>query len=226
MKLRALNGCKLDEYGYTKEIGYDNPNFHGHQIGICIGMLDTETKDIVENMIGESYGDKEKRDSILNDIINNEDIIKVEKNITQLVDGHLKTRTLFYLPYAVVDHTAYQPTANFSNIVAASNVVNHTTVEILFVEDNLNRYITYSYDAVNISIMDEVYDYFNNYSNDNLFDGLTYQEDGEEGPGYYLDFYDEAGEKFMLCFSSLERLRDSIVSVRLLDVVTEITKES
>ena len=226
MKLRALNGCKLDEYGYTKEIGYDNPDFHGHQIGICIGMLDTETKDIVENMIGESYGDKEKRDSILNDIIKNEDIIKVEKNITQLVDGQLKTRTLFYLPYAVADHTAYQPTANFSNIVAASNVVNHTTVEILFVEDNLNRYITYSYDAVNISIMDEIYDYFNNYSNDNLFDGLTYQEDGEEGPGYYLDFYDEAGEKFMLCFSSLERLRDSIVSVRLLDVVTEITKES
>ena len=54
MKLRALNGCKLDEYGYTKEIGYDNPDFHGHQIGICIGMLDTETKDIIENMIGES----------------------------------------------------------------------------------------------------------------------------------------------------------------------------
>ena len=78
MKLRALNGCKLDEYGYTKEIGYDNPDFHGHQIGICIGMLDTETKDSIENMIGESYGDKEKRDSILNDIIKTEDIIKVE----------------------------------------------------------------------------------------------------------------------------------------------------
>ena len=39
---------------------------------------------------------------------------------------------------------------------------------------------------------------------------------------FYLDFYNEAGNKYDLCFSRLDRLRDAIVSMRLIGIKCEI----
>ena len=150
-------------------------------------------------------------------------ILKVECPITQLEDDHLVERTIYYLPYAVEGHSIYEPTFNFANIVPASNVINHVTVEILFVEQNLNRYVTNKYNTVNVSMMETIYDMEITDIPDIVYKHVD--EDPEEGEGYYLDFYDEAGTRVDLCFPHWERLCDSIVSVRLLNVVTEIKKE-
>jgi hypothetical protein len=218
MKIKALNGDKTAKYGYEAELGYDNPKFHGHQIGICIGVIDNLSGKIVRNALPDSL---ENRDEKLLEILADNGIIKVESPITQLEDDHLVGRTVYYLPYSVEGHSIYEPTCNFTNIVPASNVVNHVTAEILFVEENLNRYVVYNYDTVNISLMDIIHD----MEIENIPDVVYQDEDAEEGEGYYLDFYDEAGTRIDLCFPNWERLRDSIASVRLLNVITEIEKE-
>lgn len=219
MKIKALNGDKAVKYGYEAELGYDNPRFHGHQIGICIGVIDNKTNNIVRNALPDNKPDNIK-DKLLRELLADESIIKVESPITQFEDGNLVPRTVYYLPYAVEGHSIYEPTCNFANIVPASNVVNHVTIEILFVEENLNRYITYKYDTVNVSIFDEISD----LEITDIPDVVYQDEDAEEGEGYYLDFYDEAGNRIDLCFQDWERLRDTIASIRLLDVVTEIEK--
>lgn len=220
MKLRALNGDKAVKYGYEPELGYDNPNFHGHQIGIAIGIIDGNTGDIVRNSLPTIISDETKRDSMLKEIIANESIIKVEQVVTQVVDNKLVPRIIYYLPYAVVEHSVYQPTVNFANICPAENATNYVTVEILFVEDGLNRYVTYTYETVNVSVMDEIY----NMDSPQDIPGIEYRENSEEY-GYYLDFYDEAGDKTELCFEEWDRLRDAIVSVRILDIETRIVNE-
>ena len=214
MKIKALNGNKTVKYGFEPELGYDNPNFHGHQIGICIGVIDNASGEIIRNALPDLPGIS-KHDAVL-EILADESIIKVEEPITQYEDNKLCKRTIYYLPYAVEGHSIYEPTFNFSNIVLASNVVNHVTLEILFVESNLNRYVVCNYDTVNISIMDII---FNTKIED--IPDVVHKTD-IDGIGYYLDFYNEAGNKTELCFPNWERLRDAIVSVRLLNIITEI----
>lgn len=223
MILKSLNGNKLSKYGYSDEFEYFNPTFHGHQIGISIGVTSTKTQEIVKNHISEKQGTEEERNKIFLSIMNDPNIIKLEKEITQFEDNHFVARTIWLLPYAVQGHTAFRETLNFDNIVCASNASNHVVLELLFVEDALNRYMTVSYDTANVSIMDfirEVFECGEEYPEE--LNQVEYRDDEEEGPGYYLDFYDMAGERFELRFDCLERLRDALVSVRLLEVTTKI----
>ena len=226
MILKALNGRKLAQCGYADELEYTNPGFHGHQIGISLGVTDVTTGEIVENYISETQGDEATRKAILKSILKDESVIKIEKPIHQLVDGNLVSRTIWFAPYAVKDHSVFQETLNFNNLVCSDMTMNHVVLEVLFVEQNLNRYITMSYDTKNSSIMDTVYDIFEYTNNIEEWNkDIKYIENGESGTGYYLDFYDEAGEKVMLCFSDMKRLRDAIVSVRLLEVSTTIEED-
>ena len=99
------------------------------------------------------------------------------------------------------------------------------SVEVLFVEDNLNRYITLDFQTRNVSVMDLVYDLFDQDEPENelLTTGLHFEKETEDNEeGFYLDFYDEAGNQYNLCFSRLDRLRDAIVSMRLIGIKCEI----
>ena len=223
MILKALNGDKLARYGYDDELVYTNDTFHGHQIGISIGVTNTLTNDIVHNYISETQGDETERNRTLKAIIDDTSIVKIEKPITQFENGTMVQRTIWMLPYAAIEHSAFRETLNFSNIVSAENATNHVVVELLFVHDSLNRYLTVSFDTVDVSIMDVVHDLFE-YPNEleEWTTDIKYVKDDERGTGYCLDFYDEAGEKIVLHFPTLWDLRDAIVSVRLLEVNTII----
>ena len=73
--------------------------------------------------------------------------------------------------------------------------------------------------------MDLVYDLFDQDEPEDelLATGLHFEEETEdEEEGFYLDFYDEAGNQYNLCFSRLERLRDAIVSMRLIGIKCKI----
>ena len=42
MKLKTMNK-NLDKFGYPEVLQYDNPEFHGHQKGVAIGIKDNGT---------------------------------------------------------------------------------------------------------------------------------------------------------------------------------------
>lgn len=223
MILKALNGNKLSQYGYDDEFVYTDSSFHGHQIGISIGVTDTLTGDIVYNYISSEQGDINNRNKILRSIIDNPSIIKIEKPINQFENGSVVSRTIWMLPYAAIEHSAFQETLNFSNIVYSPTAINHVVLELLFVEDNLNRYMTVSYDTTNVSIIEFVTELFSKgylTANPNELRDIEFTENEYGETELCLDFYDEAGERIMLCFEDEERLRDALVSVRLLEVDT------
>ena len=211
---------------------YDNPSFHGTQKGVCVCIKDNETGVIINNSMPTPNVKKGDEDSIekirsneLQKLLNDNRILLIENNITQMEDGELKSRTIYYLPYYVADHSFLKPTVLYENISGACNVSYDISVEVLFVEDNLNRYVTFDFKTCNISVMDLVYGLFEETEiHGELSEaGFLYRKESEEfKEGFYLDFYDEAGNKYDLCFSRIDRFRDAIVSMRLIDIKRNI----
>lgn len=227
MILKSLN--HLDpKFGYPDEIQYDDKRFHGHQKGVCIGLKNVNTNKIEQNFLSESI---ENRDALLEELLSLEGVILAQESITQFDEAgkNLIPKILYYLPYAVKDHSIFQPTLNDDNVeTRVSNVSNRFEVEILFVTDNLNRYVTIPFETRNISMFESVDDMF-----DDTFDeshelykaGMRWKDETEdEEAGYYLDFYNEAGQRFDVGFSRLDDFRDTIASVRLLSHVLIIDK--
>ena len=223
---------KVKEYGFPVIMDYNNPSFHGTQKGICICIKDNDTDMIINNCMPTPPVKEGNEDSIekiraneLQKLLNDNRILIIEDKITQMEDGKLKPRTIYYLPYYVADHSFLKPTVLYENISGTCNVSYDVSIEVLFVEDNLNRYVTFDFKTCNVSVMDLVYDLFNqNELGDELLaTGLHFEEETEDNEkGFYLDFYDEAGNKYDLCFSRLERLRDAIVSMRLIKIDSKI----
>ena len=73
------------------------------------------------------------------------------------------------------------------------------------------------FNTTNVPIFDLVNDIF-----DEELPDVVYNEDGEDGPGYYLDFYDEAGQVYNVCVNRSEDFRDLLVSFRLIELKMEI----
>ena len=223
---------KVKEYGFPEVMEYNNPSFHGTQKGICICIKDNDTDMIIDNCMptpavkeGDENSIEKIRADELQKLLNDNRILIIEDKITQMEDGKLKPRTIYYLPYYVVDHSFLKPTVLYENISGACNVSYDISIEVLFIEDDLNRYVTFDFKTCNVSVMDLVYDLFNqNELEDELLaTGLHFEEEAEDNEkGFYLDFYDEAGNKYDLCFSRLERLRDAIVSMRLIKIDSKI----
>ena len=223
---------KVKEYGFPVIMDYNNPSFHGTQKGICICIKDNDTDMIIDNCMPTPAVKEGNEDSIekirvneLQKLLNDNRILIIEDKITQMEDGKLKPRTIYYLPYYVADHSFLKPTVLYENISGACNVSYDISIEVLFVEDNLNRYVTFDFKTCNVSVMDLVYDLFNQdeLGDELLATGLHFEEETEDNEkGFYLDFYDEAGNKYDLCFSRLERLRDAIVSMRLIKIDSKI----
>lgn len=231
MILKSLNN--LDpKFGYPNEIQYEDKRFNGHQKGVCIALKNMSTGAIEENFISESLQD---RDALLEELLTTEGIVIVEDNITQFDENrkNLIPKKLYYLPYAVKEHSIFKPTVNDDNVeTQASNVTNRFEVEILFVVDHLNRYITTTFETRNISMFESVNDMFE----DCFFSGFDeehelyqagvrwHEETEDEEAGYYLDFYNEAGQRFDLVFTHIEDLKAAIASIRLINQVLIIDK--
>lgn len=223
---------EVKEYGFPEVMEYDNPSFHGTQKGVCVCIKDNETGAIINNSMPVPDVKKGDEDSIekirsneLQKLLNDNRILLIENNITQMEDGELKSRTIYYLPYYVVDHSFLKPTVLFDNVSDTYNESYDISVEVLFVEDNLNRYVTFDFKTCNVSVMDLVYGLFEETEiHGELSEaGFLYRKESEEfKEGFYLDFYDEAGNKYDLCFSRIDRFRDAIVSMRLIDIKRNI----
>lgn len=217
MKLKSMNK-NLSKFGYPDVLEYDNPDFHGHQKGIAIGIKDNKTNKFVRNYLSKDLGDDSTRDFLINDLIQDPEILLIENSITQMENGEIIPRTIYYLPYFVESHSCLAPTVNFDNISGASNVSYKAKVELLFAtDDGLNRYMIVNFETRNVSIFELVNDIF-----DEEIPEINYDPDGNEGPGYYLDFYDEAGEPYYLCEDRMEDYRDLLVSFRLIGLDMEI----
>lgn len=231
MILKSLNN--LDpKFGYPNEIQYNDKTFNGHQKGICIALRNMSTNGIEQNFLSESL---ENRDALLEELLSTEGIVIVEDRITQFDEEHknLIPKTLYYLPYAVKEHSIFKPTVNNDNVeTESSNVTNRFDVEILFVTDNLNRYITVTFETRNISMFESVNDlfedcFFSGFDEEHQLHqaGVRWKDETEdEDAGYYLDFYNEAGQRFDLLFTHIEDLKDAIASVRLINQVLIIDK--
>ena len=233
MILKSLN--KLDtKFGFPNEVQYENPEFHGHQKGMCLGIKDLATGVIEHNYLSSEL---ENRDALLEELLSTEGILIVEDRITQLneKENQLEQKAVYYLPYAVMDHSIFQPTLNDINVeTTSSNVTNRFEVEILFVQDGLNRYVTVPFETRNVSMFESVNNMFDEVFFGDHFDenhelyriGVRWVEDSEEyGSAYLLDFYNEAGQTFYLGFTHMSDLKDAIASVRLLSSVLIIDKE-
>lgn len=224
MKLRSLNiGKGIDKYGYPDNLEYEDDNFHGHQKGIAIGIQDDATKEWVNNLLSENLGDKSVRDMMLNDLIQDPSILIVENNIAQMVDNIIRARTIYYLPYYVVDHSCLMPTLNFKNIDCATPY--KVTIELLFVTDSgVNRYITIETVTKYLCLLDIVDSLFDEMSQ-NTIPEITQEINGKHGTGYYLDFYNEAGECVTVCEERKEDFKELLVSYRLIELEKISEKE-
>lgn len=228
MKIKSLNE-NLKKYGYPVEMEYNNPKFNGHQVGIAVCIKNNVTNEIEENFLSESLGDTETRDFLLSEMLTDKNVILIENLITQFdrENGGLIPKTIYYLPYCVTEHSRFTPTVTNENIVDTCNSSYDIKVEILFVEEEVSRYLVIPFKTRNISVMDLMYSLFEYGNKDELKQiGIEWQEESDDTEaGYVLDFYTQTGERYNLVFSNAERLRDAIVSMRLIDIICHIDNE-
>ena len=217
MIIKSLNK-DLTKFGYPNQMEYNNPNFNGHQIGIAICIKNNITNKIEENLLSKSLGDDKTRDELLKELLNNNNKI-VTDIITQCNDENkLVPKTIYYLPYYIIDHSRFKPTILYSNVENYLNNYYSIEIELLLVSDNTCRYITVPIQTQNISIFDCINDLFE-YDN-NISDII------EKDNSYILDFYSESGERFDLAFNKLEDIRNLIVSMRLISIITNSIKDT
>lgn len=221
MILRSFN-LGIEKYGYPLEMGYNKATFNGHRIGVAICIKNAHTGAIEENFLSASLGDDTRRTELLEELLTrNDDLVLQKEQITQFDENtdELVYKDIYYLPYYVVDHVMHRPTIMNDNIVSAINMYNEVEVEVLLSEEGNTRYLVIPFKTRNESIMDLVHDFFEfDYCDKEELKavGIGYQyasEDQEEG--YTLDFYDDYGHRYDLVFSTTERIRDAIVSMRL-----------
>ena len=219
MKIIAVNKG-ID--GYLDEMQYDNKEFNGHQVGVAVCVTNNATGDITDNFSKKSIQE-------LQEMLDDKTILLLEEKITQVEGGKLVPKTVYSLPYYVEQHSISKPTVNNQELETSLGMTCYSETEILFVHDGLNRYVTVRFASKNTSLMDLVYDAFSSGQGNEAFlesMGIHYgilddYENAEEyesaDEGYILDFYNETGARTDFIFGSLERLRDSIMSMRLIN---------
>ena len=224
MKLQAINK-NTEKYGFPQTMEYNNPRFNGHQIGVVICLQNNETKEIEKNYLSESLGDEETRNFLLGELLRENKAVFIENIITQYENNKLVPKTLYYMPYFVEEHSRFKPTVLNENISGACNVWYDVEVELLFVDEELCRYLTVPFKTRNVPVFGLVNDLFDDEEAlENVGIKWGYSTDDNE-EGYVLDFYNEAGERFNLSYPNPERLKDAIVSMRAIRIECHIDGE-
>lgn len=220
MKIISLNK-NPERYGFLTEMEYKNEDFHGHQLALGIGI---KNPDGSWDRVYTSGNTEEERIELADIILNDNSLIILEDKCTQLENNNLITKTVYYFPYYVADHSAYQPTINFNQISDACNVINNVKIEVLFVKDSwYNRYVTFDIKANNFSLMDfiENLGIYIEESAINKKDFFIATEDSNEYDegNIVLDFYDKSGRKY-LYGGDVSSLLKLISSIRIIDIDT------
>lgn len=216
---------KTEKYGYTHNLEYKNDSFHGHQIGIAVCVRNNKTGAIENNYLSETLGDEKTRDSLLLEMFQDEDIMLITKSITQYDNGVLTPKTIYYVPYFVMGHTRFQSTVMYDNVDDTCNTSYNIKIELLLVKDGLSRYVTVPVYTRNVSIIDNIYEMFDDDENLEVLNIGWQGSEDEDETGYVLDFYDVVGERHDLIFCNGEQIRNTIVSMRLIEIKRHIDGE-
>lgn len=187
-------------------------NFYGHQYGVLIAQLDKDfnvTNDVLD--IGEE---------LINNIIYNKDKIILED---EWYNTNFEKFHNIYLPYAVEDHSIFEPTINFEDIPTRkineeANTVQYY-IEACIVLNNssriYNRYINFK---VEMSVDEEIENGVNLFNLYNLFlEDLFKEEDTIK-----LEMYDEVGEEHKLIMDRPAFI-NNINSLRLIEKINIIS---
>lgn len=242
MQIISLNK-DIEKYGFLPELEYKNEHFHGHQTALCIGIKNSDgswDKTFTSFISGNT--EKEKNE-IADNILNDKSLIILEDNVNQLEDNKIVTKTFYYLPYYVANHSAYQPTVNFGQISSACNVTNDVKIEVLFVSEDgwYNRYVTFDMHTTSanggscmmlIDFIDDLRIEIEERakSSKDFFilddeDAEGYREYEYEEGDIALDFYDKSGQMHVIAYQNTNSFLDLISSVRIIDIDTKIVKE-
>lgn len=235
MKIVSLNK-NPERYGYLSEMDYKNPDFHGHQTALVIGI---KIPDGSWNNVYTSGDTLEEKIKVADEILNDKSLIILEDRITQLEDNKLVPRIVYYLPYYVANHSAYQPTINFEQISYACNVTNKVKIEVLFVSEEgwYNRYVTFDLNTSgsysggkSLSLIEFVEDLEMEIEDaaSNSKDFFIASEDGEnyQKDDVVLDFYDKSGQKYFIGVKTVKDFLYLVSSIRIIDIDTEIIKDN
>ena len=228
MKLRLLS-MKAVEYGFAPEIKIKNEDFHGHQIGLCIGVRDAKTNAVMHNNIpDDDFNDK--FDKILED----KELLLLQDYISIREDDITKDGYIYYLPYYVVNHSVFQPTVNFDQVTHAYGYMNKVKVEVLFIDNSYNRYVTFDYEASEFcghscTLMDFISNCLEHEIVEMALEGKEFKYadkiDPEHNETYegeiILDMYDKVGGRMQRAFENVKEVIDAISSVRIIGLDIE-----
>lgn len=211
----------VTKYGYPLTMQYDNNSFHGTVKGLSIGVVDKEDGEIIDCFVtGDTEREKMEK---LTQMIGDKDLLLIEDNITQLVNNKMRSRIMYKIPYCVIEHSAFKPAIVLDNISGASNVTYDVEVEVLMAtSEGLNRYLNLNFRTINVPMWELVENYFDEIMDDagkaEELGFQYYDEDDEESrSGYYLDFYDAAGNMYMEGgHQCLDMFKDYIIGMRLM----------
>ena len=231
MRLRALSQ-KVTQYGYPLETGLDRKGFNGHQIGMCIGIRDAKTNKVKQNFIPNDDFNIQF-DKMLGD----KELLLLQDTITHFEDNEFKKRYVYYIPYYIVDHSAYKPTINFDQISYEHNAVNIVKIEVLFVENGYNRYVTFDFKTedndcgCSLSLMDFITGLKDEIEEKaSRGEDFKYASKSDKDHEYnkddiLLDMYDKAGNKIIIDYSNPSGFLNLISSIRIIDLEVKTNKE-
>ena len=193
-------------------------------------VINNETNEVEENYLSETLGDKETREFLLGELLHEKKAVLMSESITQFDNEHknLIPKTIYYMPYFVMDHSRFKPTVMNDNVSGACNVSYDIETELLFVtDDGLCRYLTVPFKTRNISMFELVNDLLEYPEDEDLRElGIEWQQETDDmEAGYALDFYNEVGQRFVLTFRNISRLKDCLASMRMTNIICHIDGE-
>lgn len=187
-------------------------NFYGHQYGVLIATLDENHK-IIEDVlnIGED---------LINVIIHNKDNVILSD---EWFTTDLKKRNNIYLPYAVSDHSIFEPTINFDDI-GTRIISEHSDGVEYYIEACIvlnsykssynngfiyNRYLNFKIQIPNDETLDKSLNIFNLYYM--FLDNLLFKD----SEVISIEMYDEVGKEVRLSMDK-ESILNNTNSLRLI----------
>lgn len=201
MKLYPLMK-NYEKYGLSAELNDPSAMPDIQQVGIMVGIRNTETGAWKTNHIGDAIDDFAKESDV------------IVQNITQKDrTGALVPKEVFFAPYGVRGRTMDMPTV-YGSIEDA-----HLEIEVTLCDEDGNlRLFSYTVHNRNCSLMDLVTNMFDDIAHDasECSDGGLLGESPYVCP--VVTMYDEIGNPHEVEFDEPEDVLDAVIGVRIIGI--------
>lgn len=224
MILKSLNN--LDQkYGFANALEYEDESYHGHQRGIAVCIMNQDGS-FYRNMIVPLDLNADK-DELTRELLKDKKVKLLVDDMGFLdeVTGLPIKRTVYYLPYAVINHSCFKPTINYDGVDDDSNNQHQLTIEVLLCSKCVNRYFTIEtttvYDGP-IQIL-ESFLHDTDAMKEKGFEYIDDEEAEKQGTkkGWYIDMYNEAGPVGLVYVGdTIPEILSKVNSLRIIDINT------